>query len=79
MAEVIFSYEANNINIQCDINDKMKDIINKFLLKIEKKDDNISLYYLYNRTSINKELAFNEQAYDLDKNRKKNGCDCHKG
>ena len=70
MAEVTFDYESLHIDIQCKTNDKMKDIINKFLVKIEKKDQNI-LYYLYNGTRINEELTFNEQANDFDKNRKK--------
>ena len=69
MAEVIFNYEGIDTTIQCNIDDKMKDIIDKFLLKIGKKDENI--FYLYNGTKINKELTFNEQANDLDKNRKK--------
>ena len=30
MAEVKFTYEGNNINIQCNINDKIKDIIKNF-------------------------------------------------
>ena len=70
MAEVTFDYESLYINIQCNINDKMKDIINKFLIKIENKDKNI-LYYLYNGSRINEELTFNDQANDFDKNRKK--------
>ena len=71
MAEVIFNYEGNNIKIQCNINEKMKDIISKFLIKINKKDTNITLYYLYNGNTINKELIFNDQANENDKNRKK--------
>ena len=70
MAEIKFAYEGSNTNIQCDINDKIKDIIKKFLKKIN-KDENSNLYYLYNGGKINKELTFNEQANDLDKNRKK--------
>ena len=69
MAEVIFNYEGIETIIQCNINDKMKDIINKYLIKIEKRKDN--LYYLYNGNKINYELTFNEQANDLDKNRNK--------
>ena len=41
MAEVTFDYESLNIDIQCNLNDKMKDIINKFLMEIEKKEQNI--------------------------------------
>ena len=37
MAEVIFDYEGNKNKIQCEINEKMKDIIDRFLIKIEKK------------------------------------------
>ena len=69
MAEAIFNYEGINTTIQCEINEKMKDIINRFLIKLEKKENN--LYYLYNGTQIDYELTFNEQANDIDKNRKK--------
>ena len=70
MAEVIFNYEGNLTTIQCNIDDKMNDIIYKFLFKI-KKSENINLYYLYNGNKINNELSFQEQANELDKNRKK--------
>jgi len=46
-----------------------EDIIAKFLINIENKENN--LYYLYNGTKINNELTFNEQANDIDKSRKK--------
>ena len=69
MAEVIFNYEGNPYSIQCNVNDKIKDIKSKFLLKIVKNDTN--LYYLYNGSQLKDELTFNEQANDLDKNRKK--------
>ena len=69
MAEAIFNYEGINTTIQCEINEKMKDIINRFLIKLENKEKN--LYYLYNGTQINYELTFNEQENDIDKNRKK--------
>ena len=70
MAEITFNYEGSNTIIQCDINDKTKDIINKFLTKTT-KEENIKLYYLYNGSKINEELTFNEQANQIDKNRKK--------
>ena len=69
MAEAIFNYEGINTTIQCELNDRMKDIIAKFVIKIENKENN--LYYLYNGTKINYELTFNEQENDIDKNRKK--------
>ena len=70
MVEVKFIYEGMNKDIQCDINEKFKDIINKFLIKIN-KNENINLYYLYDGTQIKKELTFYEQANQIDKNRKK--------
>ena len=54
MVEVIFNYQGINTTVQCEINNKMKNIIEKFLSKIEKKED--IYYYLYNGNSINKEL-----------------------
>ena len=69
MAEVVFNYEGIDTTIQCNLDDKMKDIINKFLVKINGNENN--LCFLYNGNRINKELTFNEQANDLDKNRKK--------
>ena len=69
MAEAIFTFRDINTIIQCDLNDKMKDIIDKFLLKITEKGDNF--FYLYNGTEINKELSYNEQANNLDKSRNK--------
>jgi len=69
-AEVKFTYEGSNTNIQCNINDKIKDIINKFLTNIN-KDENNKLYYLYNGNKRKEELTFNELANQIDKNRKK--------
>ena len=69
MVEVIFNSEGINTIVQSNINDKMKDIINKFLIKIDKKENN--LYYLYNGNIINNELTFIEQANELDNKTKK--------
>ena len=70
MVEVIFNLGGNITIIQSDINDKMKDIIDKFLIKINKKGDN--LYYLYNGNRIKYDISFIEQANELDKKSKKN-------
>ena len=40
MVEVLFIYEGQKIIIQCNIEDKMKDIINKFENKIKKEENN---------------------------------------
>ena len=71
MAEVIFYYEENVTKIQCNSEDTMKDIIDKFLNKIDKKETDTSLFYLYNGTSINKELTFSEQTNEFDKKSQK--------
>ena len=46
----------------------MKDIIDKFVSKADKKENN--LYYLYNGNNINFDLTFDKQANEFDKNRK---------
>ena len=71
MAEVIFNFEGMITIIKCNGNDKMKDIINKFLIKSGKQDDKSELYYLYNGTKIEYELSFDELANEFDKRRKK--------
>ena len=58
MAEALFIYEGLQIIIQCNIEDKMKDIINKFKNKI--KEENNNLYYIYNGDKINEELKLNK-------------------
>jgi len=71
MAEVVFDYEGGKTFIQCQVNDKMKNIIDSFLTKKNETDNNNLLYYLYNGTNINKQLTFYEQANEFDKVRKK--------
>ena len=46
MAEIEFIYNGMNINIKCNLNEKMKDIYNRFKDKINLKNNNI--YYTYN-------------------------------
>ena len=69
MAEIIFTYKGMDINIQCQLKDMIKDVINKFLGKINEKN-NTNLYYLYSGFLINKELTFNEHANFIDVDRK---------
>ena len=71
MAEVIFNYEESNIIIQCNINDKMEDIIKRFLIKIIKNENDNNLLYIYNGNIINYDLTFIQQANELDKERNK--------
>jgi len=58
MAEIIFTYEGNQINIQCDKNQKMNEICNKLTTKI---DLNInSLIFLYEGSQLNLNKKYNE-------------------
>ena len=68
MAEVEFNYEGSNTIIQCPLNEKMKDVIQRFKNKVLKNGDFI---FLYGGSQIKEELTFEEQANTLDKQRKK--------
>ena len=72
MAKVEFIYDNMNTIIQCNINEKMNNIYNKYIIKIGKKIDDI--YFVYDGKTIKenlKDLSFNELANNIDKNRKK--------
>ena len=58
MVEVLFIYEGQLIIIQSNLDDKMKDIINKFK-NIMKEEDN-NLCYIYNGEKINEEFKLNQ-------------------
>ena len=67
MEEVKFVYKGNIILIQCNINDKMEDIINKFLFNINKFGNPNDLNFVYNNDKVKNELILNEQINELDK------------
>ena len=58
MASIEFIYNGNNIVIQCDINDRMKEIINKYILK--SSIDKNSVIFLYSGNIIDEELKLSE-------------------
>jgi len=58
MASVEFIYEGNSIIIQSDLNDNLKDIINKYISKIFV--DKNSLIFTYSGNIINEELKLYE-------------------
>ena len=71
MVEVEFIYNGVKTVIQCYINDKMEDILNKFAVKIGK--DIKALYLIYDSNIINEELMnknFNQIANNIDTYRK---------
>ena len=67
MNKVDFTYNDNKYYIQCNNEDKMKDILNKFLNKAGKNKN--SLFFLYNGQIINEELIFSKCANSLDRSR----------
>ena len=68
MAKVEFNYKGKTIIIQCQEEEKMEEIFNKFVSKIELDINNI--YFLYSGNKINSQLTFSEIINDIDKDRK---------
>ncbi len=58
MAEIVFIYEGKYISIQCNINQKIKDICTQFCKKINLNI--ISLTFLYGGELLNLDKAFKE-------------------
>ena len=65
MVEIDFFYNGMKTMIQCNDDDKMKDIMHKFSTKLDV--DLNTIYFLYNGGLLNEELSFNEQASEQDK------------
>jgi len=66
MAEISFIYEGGEkIIIQSNnLEEKIKNLINKFKNKIKEEDNNLS--YIYNGDKISEELALNKIIKDND-------------
>ena len=58
MASIEFSYNGNIILIQCNINDRMKEIINKYILKASINKNSVT--FLYSGNIIKEELKLSE-------------------
>ena len=72
MASVEFQYNGTMTVIQCQENQKMKEICNNFITKSKIKENEI--YYFYDGKAglqFNQELTFIQMANSLDKTRKK--------
>jgi len=67
MENVIFTFKGINTIIQCNKEDKMKFICNKFINKVRINMN--SIYFLYNGMLLNYELAFNQLINKIDKDR----------
>jgi len=68
LAMVIFLFNGMQTRIQCLINEKMRDIINRFNTKLKINMNNAQ--YLYGGNQVNLELTFYQQASIIDKQRK---------
>ena len=69
MAEIIFNFKGNKTIIQSNKGEKMKNIFDKFISKIQL--DKNSIYFLYSGNIVNEELNFEELANKEDKIRNK--------
>lgn len=68
MATVEFIYNGASTMIQCQVNDKMEDVIQKFLIKNEKEKGTV--FFLYSGKTLDEDLNFIEIANELDKRKK---------
>ena len=67
MLKVNFVFGGIEIIIQCKKDEKMKDICQRYVNKIEKNIN--SLIFLYGGKQLNFNLSFSEQANSIDKER----------
>ena len=67
--EVEFNYEGNMMLIQSKSDEKMEDIIKRYLNKLGKKKEEI--YFLYNGDILQENLNFNSYANENDIKRNK--------
>ena len=58
MNQVIYTYHSVNTTIQCKHDEKMKNVNERLKQKLGIENSNI--YYLYNGSKVNEELAFDE-------------------
>lgn len=65
MSHATFIYNSQFISIQCNSNDKMKEICQKFVIKIGENDIN-NFVFLYNGNKINFELTFSQQMINFE-------------
>ena len=65
MAEIIFKYNGIDTLIQCQIQDKFKNICQKFCIKSQNNINN--LIFIYGGEILNLDLEFNQVANQIDK------------
>ncbi len=57
-AKIIFTFNGIKTTIQCNKNEKMRDILKRYGTKVE--IDINKIYLLYNGNKVNEELSFEE-------------------
>ena len=69
--KVEFNYKGKTTIFQCkeEEEEKMEDLFNKFVSKIELELDINNIYFLYSGNKINSKLTFAETINDIDKAR----------
>jgi len=65
MATVEFIYNGTTTMIQCQTDEKMEDVIEKFLCKVQKEKG--SIFFLYAGKTLDEDLTFNEAINIIDK------------
>ena len=63
--KVIFTLDEIDISMQCSKDDKMRDICQKFAIKVETNLN--SLVFLYEGNQVNLDLILEAQASSIDK------------
>ena len=58
MSQVVYTYHSTNTTIQCQHDEQLKNINERFKQKLKLKNN--SLYYIYNGTKVIEELTFDE-------------------
>ena len=72
MAQVEFQYNDKSTIIQCNEEQKMKEICNNFIYKLNLNENNLNFVYNGNDgKNFDKNLSFNQLANSFDKERKK--------
>ena len=69
MSSTEFNYEGTTINIQCNPEEKMEEILQRFSTKVGKSIDN--LLFIYNGGIVNADLTYSSQINKSDKERNK--------
>ena len=67
MSKVIYTYKSINFDIQCQKDEKLKILHQRFKNKL--KEETNQFIFLYNGNVINEELTFNQIANEMDKKR----------